>query len=256
MWWANAATDVHEHYQSFFPPDVERVADHAKRAMSRYPLCEDHYYGVNYGERGRSGVPENELPRQFVPEGGYAPNDLRWYANIPVPTSYMCVDSDGDFFGGYDHAHRAGLVHVADHHVSPGKKQWTWGNHEFGYAWDRNLTEPDENGVYRPYIELMAGVYTDNQPDFSFLAPGETKTFVQHWYPIREIGPAYKATSEIAVSLTVKDGFVEIGIQAIIPVGDADVCLKTADKEIDKRQITRLASRICCSRFVQQMAKR
>ena len=28
---------------------------------------------------------------------------------------------------------------------------------------------------YGPYIELMAGVYTDNQPDFSFLAPGETK---------------------------------------------------------------------------------
>ena len=29
----------------------------------------------------------------------------------------------------------------------------------------------------------MAGVFTDNQPDFSFLAPGETKTFSQFWYP-------------------------------------------------------------------------
>ena len=53
-------------------------------------------------------------------------------------------------------------MHVADHHVSPGKKQWTWGNREFGYAWDRKLTDADG-----PYIELMAGVYTDNQPDFS-----------------------------------------------------------------------------------------
>ena len=44
------------------------------------------------------------------------------------------------------------------------------GNQEFGYNWDRCLT--DEDG---PYIELMAGVYTDNQPDFSFLAPGETE---------------------------------------------------------------------------------
>ena len=26
-----------------------------------------------------------------------------------------------------------------------------------------------------------AGVYTDNQPDFSWLAPGETKTFSQYW---------------------------------------------------------------------------
>ena len=49
---------------------------------------------------------------------------------------------------------------------------------------------PDGDG---PYIELMAGVYTDNQPDFSFLHPGETRTFSQFWYPIQKIGPAQKA---------------------------------------------------------------
>ena len=75
------------------------------------------------------------------------------------------------------------MVHVANHHIAPGKKQWTWGNQEFGYAWDRSLTDSDG-----PYVELMAGVYTDNQPDFSCLAPGETKSFSQYWYPIREIG--------------------------------------------------------------------
>ena len=216
MWWANVATDVHEDYQSFFPPDVRRVADHAKRAMSDFPFCHGHYYGVNYGERGVDGVPTAEQPALFVPGGGYAPNDLRWYSNIPVPTSYMCVDSDGDFFGGYDHGINAGIVHVADHHVSPGKKQWTWGNHEFGYAWDRNLTDPDENGICRPYIELMAGVYTDNQPDFAFLAPGETKTFTQVWYPIRDIGPADGATQDLAVSLTVRDGKAVVGLQAVV----------------------------------------
>ena len=49
----------------------------------------------------------------------------------------MIVGSRGDFFGGYDHRADAGTVAVANHHISPGKKQWTWGNHEFGYAWDR-----------------------------------------------------------------------------------------------------------------------
>ena len=88
------------------------------------------------------------------------------------------------------------LVHVADHHIAPGKKQWTWGNHEFGYAWDRNLTDSDG-----PYIELMAGVYTDNQPDFSFLQPGETKTWSQYWYPIQQIGPAQHANLDAAVEL-------------------------------------------------------
>jgi hypothetical protein len=110
----------------------------------------------------------------------------------------MITGTHQDFFGGYDHAARAGMVHVANHHIAPGKKQWTWGNHEFGYAWDRNLTENDG-----PYIELMAGVYTDNQPDFSFLAPGETKTFSQFWYPIRRLGVPQAANLDAALSLRV-----------------------------------------------------
>ncbi len=204
LWWANVATEVNEHYQSFFPEDVRYVADHAKRAISTFPRCSGRYYGVDYAARTEHGVAANEVPRQFRPDGSYPPDDLSWYANIPVPTSYMCLGSEADFFGGYDHRVRAGIVHVADHHVAPGKKQWCWGNHEFGYAWDRLLTEPDTLGVHRPYIELMAGVYTDNQPDFSFLTPGETRTFTQYWYPIRDIGPAHLANSDAAVSLCVR----------------------------------------------------
>jgi tetratricopeptide (TPR) repeat protein len=225
LWWANVATRVHEQYQSFFPPDVFYVADHAKRAMSRFPLCDGFYYGVDYGTRGKEGVPVVETPRCFVPphcrrkgngqdnnaevlpQVDYAANDLTWYANIPVPTSYMCMGSQHDFFGGYDHAAQAGIVHVANHHISPGKKQWTWGNHEFGYAWDRNLT--DEDG---PYIELMAGVYTDNQPDFSHLQPGETKTWSQYWYPIQKIGVAQEANLQAAVSLELGPERFRIGV--------------------------------------------
>jgi tetratricopeptide (TPR) repeat protein len=158
LWWANVGVRVHEQYQSFFPPDVTYVADHAKRDISSFPVARNDYYGVDY----RKGV------------------DLTWYKNIPVPTSYMVTRSRFDFFGGYDHAKEAGFVHVANRFIAPGKKQWTWGNAEFGYAWDRELTDSDG-----PYIELMAGVYTDNQPDFSFLAPYETKSFSQYWYPIQ-----------------------------------------------------------------------
>lgn len=96
--------------------------------------------------------------------------DISRYKNIPVPTSYMAETSNYDFVGGYDYGKEAGLLHVADHHISPGKKQWTWGCGEFGQAWDRNLT--DEDG---PYIELMTGVYTENQPDFTWLKPFEEK---------------------------------------------------------------------------------
>ncbi|HEY3861592.1 MAG TPA: DUF5107 domain-containing protein [Verrucomicrobiae bacterium] len=203
LWWANVATRVHEAYQSFFPPDVCCVADHARRSMTEYPLARGFYYGVDYARRAREGVPAEEAPRQFTPPAvpKYAPNDLSFYANIPVPCSYMALGSERDFFGGYDYKARAGLVHVASHHISPGKKQWTWGNHEFGYAWDRHLTDPGAGGQCAPYIEIMAGVYTDNQPDFSFLQPGETKTWSQYWYPIQKIGRPCHANLEAAVSL-------------------------------------------------------
>jgi len=119
---------------------------------------------------------------------------------------------EGRFLRGYDHAVKAGIVHYANHHISPGKKQWTWGNHEFGYAWDRNLTDADGRGEFGPYIEIMAGVYTDNQPDFSFLQPGETKSWSQYWYPIREIGPAQHANLEAAISLGRANGQLQLGV--------------------------------------------
>ena len=230
LWWANVATRVHEQYKSFFPQDVSYVADHAKRAMSTFPFCSDHYYGVDYATRSRHGVQDQEIPSNYQPPGTYAADDLSWYANIPVPTSYMCMGSKEDFFGGYDFREKAGIVHVANHHLSPGKKQWTWGNHEFGYAWDRNLTDADGNGEFRPYIELMAGVYTDNQPDFSYLHPGETKCWSQFWYPIREIGPACAANVDLALSVTTSGSGITIDLHATRAVKGATVKIFKGNK--------------------------
>jgi tetratricopeptide (TPR) repeat protein len=190
LWWANVAVRVHDRYQAFFPPDVTFVADHAKRAISSFPDARNIYYGVDY----RPGT------------------DISWYKNIPVSTSYMVTESKYDFFGGYDHTHRAGLVHTSNHRIAPGKKLWTWGNAEFGYAWGSNLT--DEDG---PYVELMAGAYTDNQPDFSWLQPYETKTFSQYWYPIQQIGPAKNANTHAAVNLELDPGTVRVGVAVTSP---------------------------------------
>ncbi|MGN8552137.1 UNVERIFIED_CONTAM: DUF5107 domain-containing protein [Microbacterium sp. SLM126] len=181
LWWANVAARVHDDYQSFFPTDVRFVADHARRALTAFPSADRPYYGVDY-------------PARAAEDPGADRIDL--YRNIPVPTSYMIVDSEGEFFGGYDHAADAGFVHWAERRISPGKKQWTWGDAPFGHAWDAHLTDGDG-----PYVELMAGVYTDNQPDFSWLMPGETKTFAQYWYPISRIGVPDVATLDAALHL-------------------------------------------------------
>jgi tetratricopeptide (TPR) repeat protein len=210
LWWANVAVHVHDRYQAFFPPDVSYVADHAKRAMSSYPIARGLYYGVDY----TSGV------------------DISWYRNIPVPTSYMVPESRYDFFGGYDHEREAGMVHVADHRISPGKKLWTWGNVDFGYAWDRELTDADG-----PYVELMAGVYTDNQPDFSWLHPYETRTFEQYWYPIQKIGPAKNANRRAAINLEVAGGRAKLGVSVTEPFARSSVSLTARGVTVLERAV-------------------
>lgn len=185
LWWANPAVSVNDDTQSIFPPDVHAVMDHGKRDVSKFPVATGVYYKQDYG----AGV------------------DISRYKNIPVPTSYMAYHSDFNFVGGYDYGKDAGILHVADHHVSPGKKQWTWGCGEFGKAWDRNLT--DANG---PYIELMTGVFTDNQPDFTWLKPFEEKSFTQYFMPYKKIGGVKNANAEIVMGLDVADGVAKLSV--------------------------------------------
>ena len=193
LWWANPAVEVNDAYQSVFPPDINAVFDHGKRAVSSFPIATGTYYKMDYS----AGV------------------DISNYKNIFVPTSYMGVNSRFNFEGGYENDTQAGMLHVASHHFSPGKKQWTWGNGDFGRAWDRNLTDeatPEEMkqwGIdrkgFRPYIELMAGVYTENQPDFSWLMPYEEKTFVQYFMPYRELGVVKEASKDLVFNINSQD---------------------------------------------------
>ena len=245
LWWANPAVEVNDQYQSVFPPDINAVFDHGKRAVSSFPIATGTYYKMDYS----AGV------------------DISNYKNIAVPTSYMGVNSRFNFEGGYENDTHAGMLHVASHHYSPGKKQWTWGNGDFGRAWDRNLTDEivdsvengelrTENGElrterydmpqgsskelcdssqaeksnhtspfsalssqlrpgFRPYIELMAGVYTENQPDFTWLMPYEEKQFVQYFMPYRELGVVKEASKDLIFNINeVGDGKVEFKVFA------------------------------------------
>ena len=178
LWWANPAVSVNDQTFSVFPPDVNAVMDHGKRAVSTFPIATGEYYKADYS----AGV------------------DISRYKNIRVPTSYMAAHSDFDFVGNFDEGRDAGLLHVADHHVSPGKKQWTWGCGDFGKMWDRNLTDDDG-----PYIELMTGVFCDNQPDFTWLKPQEEKAFVQYFMPYKTVGRVCNATREAVLGVDYLD---------------------------------------------------
>lgn len=211
LWWANPAVSVNDYTQSIFPPDVTAVYDHGKRDVSNFPIATGVYYKHDYG----AGV------------------DISRYKNIPVPTSYMCAHSDYNFVGGYDYSKSAGILHIADHHVSPGKKQWTWGNGDFGQAWDRNLT--DENG---PYIELMTGMYCDNQPDFTWLKPFEEKVFTQYFMPYKDCEDVKNASTEVVLNLKKEEDTAKIIVYATGVYEDAKVVLTAAGEEVINKQVT------------------
>lgn len=211
LWWANPAVKVNDDYQSVFPPDVYAVFDHGKRDVSSFPIAKGVYYKVDY-------APGTDISR---------------YKNIPVPTSYMAIQSKYNFIGGYEHDTNGGLLHVADHHVSPGKKQWTWGYGDFGKSWDRNLT--DEDG---PYIELMTGMFTDNQPDFSWLQPYEEKTFVQYFMPYREVGMVKNATKEAVLGVYTDAKGIELRLHVTAAYTNVEIAVKAKDRVLFSEMIS------------------
>ena len=208
MWWANLAVPVNDDYRTIFPPDCEWVNDHDRRAVLEWPIAK--------------GVYKTARPYDFG-EG----TDLSRYNAVKVPSSYLISQgqSDMDFIAGYDVGIKKGIATVANHHISPGKKMWHWGIGDFGDMWCNNLT--DENG---PYIELMTGVYTDNQPDFTWIAPYETREFEQYWYPIRDIGEVKNATIDAALNMENREDGLFFGFNVTGKFKNATVRVSAKDK--------------------------
>ena len=210
MWWNNLAVRVHDQYKACFPPDVEWGNDHDRRAVISFPVMKGVYHTARPFDYG---------------EG----TDVTWFPAVKLPSSVMVSkgQSDMDFVGGYDFAAQAGTVTVSDHRVSPGKKMWTWGDGPFGRAWCANLTDNGDR-----YIELMTGAYTDNQPDFTWIMPGETREFTQIWFPIRGIGEPKNANRNGALSFEIKDGKIKAAAVATAPHKQAFLTLLCGEEEL------------------------
>lgn len=180
LWWENAAVPVNEEYQIFFPQDVSYVNFHYLKSRTTYPVAGNGVF---------NGIPMEE------------DRDISWHKNTRQATSYFACASQFDFFGGYDHGKKCGVVHIGDHHISPGKKMFTWAYCQLSKSWENALTDTDGE-----YAELMAGSYSDNQPNFAWLAPYETKEFSQHWYPITQIGSPTYANLNCAFRIDREEG--------------------------------------------------
>jgi len=195
---ANVAVHVNDSYQVIFPPSTQWSTGHSKRSFSPWPVT-------------------NNV-------------DVSWYKNNKNPASWFAVNYQDDFVAGYDHGKNAGIMTIADHNIIPGKKFFTWG---VDNMWDKILTDDDG-----PYLEIMVGAYSDNQPDYSWLQPFEERSFEISWYPFRGIHGVKNANLDAAVNLELKDGKATVGFYTTKAYKNATVCLKAGSKILTEENIS------------------
>ncbi len=205
LFWINPAVHANTNYQVLFPPSTEYAVQHGKPEFASWPIARQRYGGTDYTR----GV------------------DISWWKNHPSPVSFFAWNCQEDFFGGYDHGKEAGVVQVSNHHVSPGKKFFEWGNGPEGEMWTKILSDGDG-----PYLELMAGSYSDNQPDYSWCQPYETKVFKHYWYPVRKLGGLKNANTEGAVNLEVTNGTARLAFNTTARHAKARALLTAGNRKL------------------------
>lgn len=177
LYWANVSVHCNDQYKVIFPPDVQFGADHHKVYFTNWP-------------EGETTVGDGKT------------EDLSWWKNFTGSSrSIFAWGSEMSFLAGYDYGKDAGTVHVANRHVVPGKKFFLWGNNANGEMWNKILSDNDGH-----YLELMVGGYSDNQPDYSWINPGEIREFSQIWYPVKGIKGVKNATDDAAVNFEPTEG--------------------------------------------------
>ena len=204
LFWANPSVHCDSNYQVIFPPSVQYITHHGKSQMTTWPIADGRYGGYDFG-----GL------------------DVSWWKNTHVASSFFSWDPREDYFGGYDHKLQAGTAWIGNHHVSPGMKYWADGNNPSGLRTNNGLTDNDGR-----YIEMMAGFFTDNQPDYSWLQPYETKLGTMIWFPIRELGGIKYANRNGAMNYELKGRNLEVRLNSTTKRENTRLVVKVKGKEV------------------------
>lgn len=211
--WANTAVHANEDYQVVFPPQTQYATFHRKNQFSEWPVSRQKYVGEDY----TSGV------------------DVSRWKNHSRSTSFFAWGNKGNFVSGYDHGKEAGTIIFGNKYTNPGKKLWSWGNNPSGLMWSDLLT--DEDG---PYIELMFGSFSDNQPDYSWMHPQETKESTYYFAPIRNIKRVKEVNEDAMVNLELEGAKIFASVNALRSFENARVVI-SGDQQILLDQVVNLS---------------
>lgn len=212
LYWANVATHTNDDYQTIFPPSVQMATFHSKNDFTNWPYSTEEYRGQDFTK----GV------------------DISWWKNVKRSASFFAWDLQEDFMGGYDHGKNAGTVHIGDHNIVKGAKLWEWGSGLRGQATEGKLTETSG-----PYVEIMVGAFSDNQPDYTWIRPYETKRWKQYWYPVKDIEGFKNANLDAAVNLEQRgDKQVFLGYHSTQKVDKARIVLKHGETVVFEKALS------------------
>ena len=205
LYWSNVSTLVDENYEICLPQSTEFVTFHCKNWFAHWPVTHETFNGMDFY---KDGV------------------DASWWKNHYMSNSMFVYDQKADFVGGYDHGRHAGTMLTGNHNIIKGGKFWLWGPNS---EWDTKILT-DNSGHY---IELMVGAYSDNQPDYNWNFPYETKEFSQYWYGIRDIEGVKAGDRHAAINMDLREnGSVLLGVNATEKMSGLHVSLMRAGQPV------------------------
>ena len=211
IYWANVSVHCGDDYQILFPPSMHLGFDHHKNYWTSFPI----------------GPRKEEVELLPSQRSKYADDisgtmDLSWWRNFTIESrSIFGMDPDNAFMSGYDHKKQCGTAHISNRHITVGKKFFLWGNFPEAHVWDTVLTDNDG-----PYLELMVGCWSDNQPDYSWIAPYETRKVEQFWFPVKGIGGIKNVTIDGAVNVDrIKEDKLLVGFHSTRVLKDCTITL-------------------------------
>jgi hypothetical protein len=97
-------------------------------------------------------------------------------ADITEMTGYFWKTKDANAFGAFSPSLGIGLYHVADEHIAPGIKLWSYGT---GDDSDWAVLNTARRS---PYLEIQGGPIGDQSTKLE-LGPGATHWHIEYWFP-------------------------------------------------------------------------
>lgn len=84
----------------------------------------------------------------------------------------------------------------------------------------------------------MTGVFTDNQPDFTWLAPYEEKVFVQNFLPYSELSSVQNASAQLVMRLERQAAKLVVGLYAVAPLHNVRVEIRDDQQTLWNTHVT------------------